>query len=257
MLRLDRVGSCLVGMALGLAATASLAADKDRPAVLDALEAQGLTIIREFPVGGGLRGFAGIADQQPIAVYVAPDGNAIIGSRVGPDGAGLDDQALHDLVAKPMGDAIWSRLESSAWVLDGRADAPRIVYTFSDANCPYCHRFWEAARPWVDAGKVQLRHVIVGIIRADSSTKAAAILGAPDRTAALLQNERNYGRGGITPAASVPDDIRKVLDANAALMRDLGFQGTPGIIYRNDQGVADRVSGMPAPASLPIVLGPR
>ncbi len=44
---------------------------------------------------------------------------------------------------------MWAKLEASAWVRDGKADAPRVVYTFSDANCPYCHNFWEAARPWV------------------------------------------------------------------------------------------------------------
>src|SRR3546814_5178612 len=59
-----------------------------------------------------------------------------------------------------------------------------------DANCPYCNAFWEAARPWVDSGKVQLRHILVGIIKDDSPAKAAAILGAPDRSAALLTNER-------------------------------------------------------------------
>lgn len=79
-----------------------------------------------------------------------------------------------------MGDQVWAQLESATWVLDGKADAPRIVYTFSDANCPYCNHFWEAARPWVNSGKVQLRHLLVGIIREDSPAKAAAILGASD-----------------------------------------------------------------------------
>src|SRR3546814_15255440 len=93
-----------------------------------------------------------------------------------------------------------------------------------DANCPYCNAFWEAARPWVDSGKVQLRHILVGIIKDDSPAKAAAILGAPDRSAALLTNERQFGQGGITPAKSVPADVRKILDDNLALMASTGFR---------------------------------
>jgi thiol:disulfide interchange protein DsbG len=40
--------------------------------------------------------------------------------------------------------------------------------------------FWEQARPWVKAGKVQLRHIMVGIIREDSPGKSAALLAAKD-----------------------------------------------------------------------------
>src|SRR2546429_3515415 len=57
-----------------------------------------------------------------------------------------------------------------------------------------CHKFWEAARPWVDAGKVQLRHILVGVIRDDSPAKAAAILQAPDRAAALMEQDRKSTR---------------------------------------------------------------
>ncbi|WP_373769742.1 thiol:disulfide interchange protein DsbG, partial [Delftia acidovorans] len=81
--------------------------------------------------------------------------------------------------AKPAGDTVQAQLETSTWVPDGKADAPRVIYTFTDPNCKYCHKFWEAARPWVDAGKVQLRHILVGVIRDDSPAKAAAILQAP------------------------------------------------------------------------------
>jgi len=48
--------------ATALTATAC-AADGDRPPVLDALEANGLGIVEEFPAGDGLRGFAAVAGQ--------------------------------------------------------------------------------------------------------------------------------------------------------------------------------------------------
>lgn len=157
--------------------------------------------------------------------------------------------------AKAADDKVRAQLEATTWVRDGKADAPRVIYTFTDPNCKYCHKFWEAARPWVDAGKVQLRHILVGVIRDDSPTKAAAILQAPDRTAALLEHEKKAGQGGIAPAFSVSPDIRKALDDHHKLMLSLGFRGTPGIVVLQETGSVKAYGGMPRETALPEVFG--
>lgn len=226
------------------------------PPAVKALQSQGLEIIGEFKAGDDLRGFAGAADGRPLAVYVTKDGSAVIGTRVGPDGTALDDARLQDMVAKPMAKKAWQQLEKSTWVQDGRKDAPRIIYTFSDPNCPYCHKFWEASRPWVEAGAVQLRHLLVGVIRADSAPKAATILGASDRSAMLAQNEKTFAEGGIEPAKSVSPDIQKILGANQELMMSLGFRGTPGIVAMRSDGLLEKINGLPQPDALAGLLGP-
>lgn len=48
-------------------------------------------------------------------------------------------------------------------------------------NCPFRNLFWKQARPWVEAGDVQLRHVMVGMLRPDSAGKSAALLAAEDQ----------------------------------------------------------------------------
>lgn len=250
--------SSILAVSLILAAGCSQAENGERPPAVQALEMQGLNVIEEFEVsGGGLRAFAGTAGNRPIAVYVTSDGNAIIGTRLDANGEPIDEMTLQELVEKPMGEKTWAELESATWVLDGKSDAPRIIYTFSDANCPYCHQLWEAARPWVDAGKVQLRHLLVGVIRADSPAKAAAILGAANPSAALAENERKFDRGGIEPVDHVPDEVRQILDDNQMLMLSTGFQGTPGIVVRESDGSVRKFSGMPQRAQLAEVLGPR
>ena len=249
--------SVLLAGSLMLVTGCSQAATGDRPPALEALEDQGLIVIQEFEVGGGLRAFAAAAGDRPIAVYITSDGNAIVGTRLNAEGEPLDEAALNELAAKPISDRQWAQLESATWVLDGKANAPHIVYAFMDANCPYCHRFWLAARPSVDAGKVQIRHIMVGIIKEDSPAKAAAILGAADPSAALLENERQYAQGGITPANSVPADIRKTLDDNQMLMLSMGFGGTPGIVVRGPDGILKKHNGMPQGPELAEVLGPR
>ena len=246
-----------LSVGLMLMSGVSQADNGDRPQSLAALEAQGLTIVQEFEVSGDLRAFAGVAGDRPMAIYVTSDGSTIVGTRLNANGEPIDAGKLQDLVAKPMSEETWAQLEASTWILDGEADAPRVVYTFSDANCPYCNRFWEAARPWVDSGKVQLRHLFVGVIKADSSAKAAAILEASDPSAALVENEQNFAQGGITPAKSVSNNAQKVLDDNQMLMHANGFRGTPGIIVRDSDGLIKKFNGMPQPGQLVEVLGER
>lgn len=234
----------------------SQADDPTRLLALQALEAQGIQIIAEFDIDDSLRAFAGSAGGQPIAVYVTPDGNAIVGTRVGSDGTHLDERQLQQLVAEPLTQRAWSRLEASGWVQDGDDRASRIVYTFSDPNCPYCNKFWEAARPWVEAGEVQLRHVMVGMIRADSASKAAAILEASNPSAALKKNEAEFADGGITPAETVSDSAQETLAANQMLMMSLGFRGTPGIVAKGQNGSLQTLAGLPQPKALLELFGP-
>jgi thiol:disulfide interchange protein DsbG len=71
-------------------------------------------------------------------------------------------------------------MEKASWILDGKKEAPVIVYVFADPFCPYCKQFWQQARPWVESGKVQLRTLLVGVIKPESPATAAAILAAKD-----------------------------------------------------------------------------
>lgn len=243
------------------AATAPASRNKDAteyPAPIQAMEAQGLEVLGTFKAPSGLTGYAGIAGNNPVSLYVTADGaHALIGTLIDGEGNDVGAQSIQDLVVKPMSERTWAKLEKSSWVLDGNADAPRVIYTFTDANCPYCHTLWEAARPWVDAGKVQLRHVMVGVIRQDSANKAAAILKAVSPGQALAENERNQSNGGIKPMAVIPAAVRAELDANERLMLELGFQGTPGILFHDEQGNVQRRAGMPQGSDLNTVLGPR
>ena len=60
--------SSIAAIPFMLAAGCSQAQTGGRPPAIQALETQGLTIIGEFDVEGGLRAFAGTAEERPIAV---------------------------------------------------------------------------------------------------------------------------------------------------------------------------------------------
>ena len=241
----------------GLAGLTLNASAKEWPAPVKALEAQGLEIVGSFDAPGGLTGYAGILQQQPIAVYVTSDGKqAIIGSMVDAKGADLTREPVTRLVSKPMSAKTLKLLEQSAWIAAGAKTAPRVVYTFTDPNCPYCNKFWNDAQPWIKAGKVQVRHVIVGILGPTSPGKAAALLSAPDPQAALTLHEQQHRSGGIKPLAQVPATIRAQLEANQELMQQLGFSATPATLYKDADGNLQTVMGAPSAEKLKQVLGP-
>jgi thiol:disulfide interchange protein DsbG len=165
----------------------------------------------------------------------------------------------------------WNQLEHSRWIADGRADAPRKVYVFLDANCKYCTKFWSDARPWVNAGKVQLRHVMVGVITPGSAGKAAALLADPDPAKRLAAYEQAHAFGvvrmmaggprqtledpNLTPLEPVPAALARTLADHEDLMRGFGLRGTPGIVFRAADGRVVARPGLSA-EELPQVLGP-
>lgn len=237
---------------------AALANAAEYPAPVAALQARGIQVVGRFEAPGGMSGFAALMESQPLSIYVTPDGkHAIVGPMIDAKGVDVSAAALDKVVARPAGEQNWKQLESSAWIADGSAKAPRVVYTFTDPNCPYCNRFWRDARPWVDAGKVQLRHVIVGILGPSSAPKAAALLEARDPAAALAGHARDHAKGGVKPVAQVSEAARGKLEANARLMQQLGSFATPTTFYRDAAGIVRKVQGAPSAEALASVLGPR
>lgn len=273
----------LTSHVLALAATAAVGiagvvtqvvvAAPERPAALQALEKQGVTIVGTFPAPGGLTAWAGYIGQRPLSLFVTPDGKHVIaGTLLDAQGEEVAEAALEKTVRGAMTAGAWSKLESSHWIEDGKKDAPRTVYVFTDPNCPYCNKFWADARPWVDSGKVVLRHVMVGILTPTSAGKAAALLAAKDPAAALSAYERGHmeqngksiasGRvrpladAGLKPLEDIPADIERKLTANHRLMASLGLQATPAMVWRDANGAVQMRTGAP-PSEIPAILGPR
>lgn len=231
---------------------------KDWPAPIKALEAKGIEVIGTFDAPGGLTGYAGMIEQQPLAIYLTADGKqAIVGSMIDAQGNNLSQKPLERLVSKPITAKTWKLLEESTWIADGSKNAPRVIYTFTDPNCPYCNKFWNDARPWVKTGKVQLRHVMVAILTPTSQGKAAALLAANDPQAALAQHEQQHAKGGVKALSQVPEKTRTQLDANQKLMQQLGSSATPTIFYKDASGNLQKMQGAPPAEMLSKIMGPR
>lgn len=131
------------------------------------------------------------------------------------------------------------------------------IYVFMDPNCIYCHLVWKALRPYEAAG-LQVHWIPLAFLKPDSAGKAAALLQARDSAALLKKLELGYNEkdesGGIAPLPSVPGETQAKLDDNAKLFQNLGFQGTPTIIYQGSGGRWADFGGMPKLVQLPDML---
>jgi thiol:disulfide interchange protein DsbG len=240
-------------IALGLG---SAHAAEDLPAPIRMVESKGARVIGQFDAPDGLKGYAAEYEGQAMALYLTADGKHVLSGRLfDAQGNDLSREPLERLVFAPMAKEMWAKMANSTWIADGKADAPRIVYVFTDPNCPYCTMFWQQARPWVESGKVQLRHVMVGIIKPDSLAKAATLLADADPAKALHDHELAGKSSPLKATSRIPEAIQQKLDANMTLADQMGVNATPSIFYLNDKGRMEQVQGAPRPEQLEQILG--
>jgi len=232
------------------------ASETSLPAPVKALTEKGIEIHSQFSAPGGLKGFGASAQGREMAVYLTPDGeHAIVGTLMDSAGNDLTAPQLDEHVRAPLEAQTWQLLEDSHWIQDGDPQAPRVVYTFTDPNCPYCQQLWEAARPWVEAGEVQLRHIMVGILKAQSPAQAAALLGDDNPAEAL----KAHKLGEEVTVSAQPRDIEQQVLDNNQLFEELGLYATPTSAFqrRTQDGVIriERIEGMPSQQRLEEMMG--
>lgn len=214
--------------------------------VQQALAGSGLHIVGTLEAPAGYHGFVGQYQGRKLPVYVMPDGKHLtVGTLYDMDGHDLTTAAMHRAADASFGEAQWKALEKATWVAEGDADAKRVVYVFTDTECPYCQRFWKASQPWIAKGGVQVRNILVAVISPDSLPHAAAILEADDPARAWQKNEKHFGKGGAASGGKPSPASRQKIQANNALMMQVGFFGTPGVVYKDSEGRIHTLHGLP------------
>lgn len=229
---------------------------EDLPAPVKAIEKQGITIIKSFDAPGGMKGYLGKYQEMGVTIYVTPDGkHAISGYMYDETGTNLSEKLFNQELYGPAGRELWQRMEKADWILDGQKTAPRVVYVFADPYCPYCKQFWQQARPWVESGKVQIRTLMVGVIKPESPAAAAAILSAKDPAKSWHEYEQSNGKMTLALPKTIPPAIMRSLNLNQKIMDDLGANATPAIYYMNEENVLQQAVGLPDAEKLKTIMG--
>ncbi|HET7222119.1 MAG TPA: thiol:disulfide interchange protein DsbG [Rhodanobacteraceae bacterium] len=226
------------------------------PPPVQALVDRGITIVGTMPAPAGFKGYVGEFAGQKTPVYLLPDGrHTTVGVLYDEHGKDLTNAAFRAATAPRPDPALWDSLGNATWIAEGAAEPERVVYVFTDTECPYCHRLWLALQPWLKRGKAQVRNVIVAVIAPESLGRGAAVLTADDPATAWRAHESAFGRSPVKPLASVDPQVRAKIEANRSLMARLGAFGTPAIVYRDRSGRIRMELGLPDQAGLQAIFG--
>jgi thiol:disulfide interchange protein DsbG len=219
------------------------------PPALVLVQKQGGTVGQSFAAPDGLTGWVVTFPDRSLIVYTTVSGNYLIsGLVVDQGGRNLTAQYQDRYFPKPDVSALAATLATDPTLVDEGSPKAPPLYVFADANCFYCNKLWSELRPFVTAGKVRVHWAMLAFLKPSSQGRAAAIVAAQDKTAALFTDESKFDRaneeGGIPPLDPIPPDIAAVLTRHAAQMAAAGGDGTPLLLYRNG-GKWQSADGMP------------
>ncbi|WP_180062495.1 thiol:disulfide interchange protein DsbG [Acinetobacter sp. YH12120] len=236
----------MLKLAIGMSLASSVSMLQAQDNLKQHIEKEGFKFVQQIQAPAQMTGWAGHIEQSPATVFISNDQKYyIVGTLFDAQGNNLTVDALDRYVKKSVLEDVWQSLEHATWIQDGQTSAEKIVYVFSDPNCPYCHTFWKQARPWVESGKVQLRHIIVAVIRLESKGQAATLLMAKNPQQTFNAFHRQYGQKKLIEQKTVPVHVEKTLEQNQALMDKYEFFATPVVLWKNKQGELQSVQGMP------------
>jgi thiol:disulfide interchange protein DsbG len=132
----------------------------------------------------------------------------------------LSNAQMYDLAATANGFAV------------GPMMAAHTAYIFFDTACPHCAVVWNSAKPL--AGKLRIVWIPVGFLSKLSGPRGAAILAAADPAKAMDQNESKVLNGVQDADVATPDaETARKVDANTDILKKLGADGVPLIIYKH------------------------
>lgn len=211
------------------------------PAPLQQIEKEGGTVVRSFPAPDGLTGWVLHIQGRYLVVYSTKSGDYLLsGVLIDKDGKNLSAAYTDQYAPKPDPNKVAAALSTDTWLVDEGSLAAPPLYIYADPNCIYCNKLWVELQPYVKSGKLRARWALLDFLKRTSKGRAAAILSAHDRAAALAEDELKFDKaqeeGGIPELQPVPPDIDNVLAMHTLQMNEAGAGGTPTLVFRNKDG---------------------
>ena len=115
----------------------------------------------------------------------------------------------------------------------GQMMAADAVLVFFDPQCPHCADLWGASQPLL--GKLKMVWIPVGFLRQSSAPQGALILSAKDPAVTMTEHEKLLAsrQGGLPVPAEVDAGLIDKIKVNTELLRKLGADSVPFILYKN------------------------
>ena len=214
--------------------------------------------VKELGETHGLRGLYLRNGQEFQVLYATPDGRATIAgvmwdatgknltreqvSKI--DGAiptvVVDKDGAKSVEAVARADALLG-VERAAFGLIGDPAAPRL-WMIVDPFCSYSVRAFDALKPYVTAGRIQVAVVPISILdyedNGQSTRSAESLLSQPPSKMAEAWDHQNFRLAASPEAPARLENNNRIADA-------IGLRGTPTLIWRKADGSAGEIDGIP------------
>jgi thiol:disulfide interchange protein DsbG len=214
--------------------------------------------VKELGETHGLRGLYLRNGPEFQVLYVTPDGRATIAgvmwdatgknltrgqvSKI--DGAiptvVVDKDGAKSIEAAATSDALLS-VEKASFGLAGDPSAPRL-WMIIDPYCSYSVRAFDALRPYVKAGRIQLAVVPISILDyEDNGQSTPAAQSLLSQTPDKMVEAWDHQDFRLAASESAP----ALLEKNNRLADAIGLRGTPTLVWRKADGSAGEIDGIP------------
>jgi thiol:disulfide interchange protein DsbG len=214
--------------------------------------------VKELGQTHGLRGLYLRNGREFQVLYVTPDGRATIAgvmwdatgknltreqvSKI--DGAIptviVDKDGAKSVEAAARSDALLS-VEKATFSLAGDPAAPRL-WMIIDPYCSYSVRAFDALRPYVTAGRIQLAVVPISILDyEDNGQSTPAAQSLLSQNPAQMVEAWDHQNFRLAPSESAP----ALLEKNNRIAEEIGLHGTPTLVWRKADGSAGEIDGIP------------
>jgi thiol:disulfide interchange protein DsbG len=231
-----------VAVAMTLGSSMAVAADSVPSPIEYMISSGSVELVKTFETEKeGLNGYVIRQNDGTQTIVYGLDDYAIAGVLINADGENLTNRYAEEHIPKPDYADIAAQLaEKGSLVTEGPEGAPE-MYVFSDPNCPYCKRFFEMSRPYVEQGKVRINWVMVGFLAESSRNIAAAIL---DGGIPVMSEAKTGEKGGPVPSITPTKEHAAALSLHQRAMGGADIGGTPGFLYPVE-GKWQSQSGLP------------
>jgi thiol:disulfide interchange protein DsbG len=213
--------------------------------------------VKELGETHGLRGLYLRNGSEFQVLYATPDGKATIagvmwdatGKNLTRDQVSKIDGAIPTVFVKDGAKSAeaaattdaFASVEHASFGLTGDPAAPRL-WMIVDPYCSYSVRAFDALRPYVKAGRIQLAVVPISILDyEDNGQSTPAAQSLLSQKADQMVDAWDHQNFRLAPS----ENASALLTKNNRLAEDIGLRGTPTLIWRKADGSAGEIDGIP------------
>ncbi|GGG06553.1 MULTISPECIES: hypothetical protein [Cysteiniphilum] len=138
-------------------------------------------------------------------------------------------------------EALRKAFDQTNYIQQGLLESPHKIYIIFDPNCGFCSILFDSLEPYVNAKKLSIRWVPLGILHETSIIKSLEILTAEEQIEALKQSKNNKARSLLYRQYVPTEKDIELLKQNHAALDGL-VKHVPIVLYKNELGRA-RIAG--------------